>query len=80
MNLYKLTPIVAPTRYETYDEAVVAALTAEAACEIHPNGWSSMYWDPASWVESPSGVTAELLGVAKEGTEAGVICASYHAG
>jgi hypothetical protein len=41
--------------------------------EPHPNGWGD-------WCDSPDLVTARLIGDAVPGIEAGVICASFHAG
>jgi hypothetical protein len=36
--------------------------------------------DGGQWANSPEGVDVELIGVAAEGTEEGVICASFNAG
>ena len=82
------------TGYDTYDSAVVAAKDEEEAKGIDPGGcyvWvSGIGWadndtlkprdyDPCTWVD-PHEVTATLIGTAKEGTERGVICASFNAG
>lgn len=80
MNLYLISQDKL-LDYDTYDEAVVAAETKEAARMMHPNGAP---WDgrAAKWPTWPDveHVKVRLLGVAVEGTEAGVICASFHAG
>ncbi len=72
--------------YEMYDSAVVAAPNPEAAGQIHPETFDSD--DPSeycwehyrkSWCDTPDMVTVKLLGTALEGTEAGVVCASFNA-
>lgn len=70
--------------YDTFSEAVVAAPDEDSAKLIHPNGnrefiegtWQGDY---GSWTP-PENVEARYIGEAKEGTESGVICASFHAG
>jgi len=77
MNIY----LIAQTendRYDTFDSAIVAAETEQDAKEITPDGGPWRAW--AAWCSSPELVTVELIGTAKEGTEAGVIMASYNAG
>lgn len=68
--------------WDTYDSAVVAAETEEDARKTHPSksGWPTGDYHYGTWVTSPDTVTAEYLGIAKEGTAAGVICASFNAG
>lgn len=80
------------TDYDTYSDAVVAAETAERAVLIPPESdWGGNgieeYWKTArsdtywgAWASSPLNVTAVYLGEAVEGTEEGVILASFHAG
>lgn len=65
--------------YDTYSDAVVAALNEEDARKTHPNGevWESDHW---TWCKSPKQVKVRLIGDAIEGTKAGVICSSFHAG
>lgn len=66
--------------YDTYDSAVVAAETEDAARNTHPGGnedWSRTY---GSWAKLPAAVMVKMIGEAIEGTEAGVICASFNAG
>jgi len=70
--------------YDTYDSAVVAADTEEAARHIHPSMsylkpvpvWGGSYSD---WASSPNKVSAKHIGEALEGVE-GVVCASFNAG
>jgi hypothetical protein len=68
--------------YDTYDSAVVAALTEDDARNISPAGsnWDRCLtsWDQC-WTK-PKNVRVEYLGDAKAGTEAGVIVASFNAG
>lgn len=77
MNLYHISQDQV-TGYDTYSDAVVAANTAKEARAIHPSTYDN--WDIGSWATSPAHVETELLGVAKAGTQPGVICASFHAG
>lgn len=70
------------TDYDTYSDAVVAAETEEAALATHPSGTENAWkhtWR-SDWAKRPDQVRVRLLGDAVEGTEAGVICASYNAG
>ena len=76
MNLYLLYG--QESGYDTYDSCVVAAETGEIAKTIHPN--NAAHWDKYSWASSPESVEAILIGIAIEGTERGVICASFNAG
>ena len=93
--------------YDTYDSAVVAAETAEAAVLIHPSGFACAGWGPLNGVDTwrgqystphrpdidkslydfgeggwtePLSVSVKQIGIAVEGTEAGVICSSFNAG
>ena len=70
--------------YDTYDSAVVAAPDEEAATRIHPGTEKEFEEGQKAefneWCSGPSEVTAEYIGEAKEGTEQGVILASYNAG
>lgn len=92
MNLY-LVHQNANDGYDTYDSAIIAADTESDAKMLHPNdervwldgAWrykdqsrTNPYYDD-SWT-LPQFVTAELIGVAKDGTVAGVILASFNAG
>ncbi len=79
MKLFKISQ-TENTNYDTYDSAIVAALDEEAARNIRPS--ASYDWDDSysPWCQSPTAVTVEYIGEAKEGTEAGVILASFNAG
>ena len=77
MNLYIISQST-NTGYDTYSDAVVAAESSLTARRINPNGeWEEDY---SSWADSPDQVTVELIGTAIEGTEEGIILASFHAG
>lgn len=90
MNLYLISQSV-NTDYDTYDSAVVAAITEDRARRIHPGGderdnwredgpedqWTD--WARGAWCSAPSQVKAELIGVAFQEHE-GVILASFNAG
>jgi hypothetical protein len=79
--------------YDSYDSAVVAAETQEAAQLMHPGGyvWRDCGWGlqltSGTWhIDNSFGdwpafndVTATLIGDAAEGVT-GVICASFNAG
>jgi len=68
--------------YDTFDSAIVAAANETEARGIHPSGdqsdWNDTYND--SWVTDPGVVSVEQIGVAKPGTPAGVVLASFNAG
>jgi len=79
MNLYLISQKV-NNGYDTYDSAVVAAESEDAARSIHPSGsdWdgeSQMY---GTWCAKEN-VTVRLIGTAADGVS-GVICASFRAG
>jgi hypothetical protein len=80
MNLYLISQAL-NSNYDTYDAAVVAAETIEEARLTHPadTEWDGLAEKYVTWVLA-SQVQVELLGIAKEGTPAGVICASFNAG
>jgi len=78
MNLYLIT-CTASGEWETYEAAVVAAPDQDTAKEIHPSGDKDQ-WGTGTWAKSSESVRADPIGVASEGTECGVILASYHAG
>jgi hypothetical protein len=68
--------------YDTYDSAVVAAENPLSAQTTHPNGADAEFnarWTDHSWCNIQD-VKVTLLGKAKAGTKAGVICASFNAG
>ena len=67
--------------YDTYDSAVVAADLEDEAKMMNPhNGEDIKKKMYNEWVGTPDLVICEYIGEAKEGTEKGVICASYNAG
>ncbi len=81
MNLYLISQ--AERRYDTYDSAVVAAESEEAARNIHPKGPRPSAWERDrnyTWASRPENVEAKLLGQATPGTQAGVVLASFNAG
>jgi hypothetical protein len=63
--------------YGTYYAAVVAAQDEAAARATHPRGEGE--YDLDSWCE-PEDVKVELIGTAKRGMTAKVICASFFDG
>jgi hypothetical protein len=80
--------------YDTFDMAVVAAETEQDARYTSPNGYQ-VWLTEAGWVRektmkadsyssrdwtSPDRVSVTLIGEAVEGTERGVIVASFNAG
>jgi len=88
MKLWLISQDPKNVDYDTYDSAVVAAETEELARMTHPNGWDSESYDGpwsgvdegfTSWCDAVK-VVVEYIGEAKEGTKAGVICASFNAG
>lgn len=93
MNLYLISQNK-NNNYDTYSDAVVAAVSEEDAKTIHPgssekklpagpedaeNNWTD-YYDYVDWVRDTKDVRAVLIGKAADGIERGTICASFHAG
>jgi hypothetical protein len=68
--------------YDTFDSVVVAAMTEVEAAMIDPGGndWEDCDKSWFCWASTWKNVSVELLGTAKEGTKAGVICSSFNAG
>lgn len=66
--------------YDTYDSAVVAAVDEDAARSTLPSEYEKWNDVMSAWCKSPSDVTVEYIGEAKEETKAGVVCASFNAG
>ena len=80
MKLWRISQTV-NRDYDTYDSAVVAAETDTEAKMMHPMDGSVIKPEPFSdWVGDPNAVQCEYIGEAKDGTQKGVICASYNAG
>ena len=82
MNLYLISQSV-NNHHDTYDSAVVRAPTESTARTIHPNGCNVVSEDTAvrfnQWCKLSS-VRSKLIGKAAEGSEQGVVCASFNAG
>ena len=91
MKLWLLTQTV-QAGYDTYDSAVVAAETTDAARRIHPDEFHQMYdtrktdeelaalgYCCQTWPSCYLDVNAEYIGEAKPGTEVGVVLASFNA-
>lgn len=82
MKIFKISQDV-NRGWDTYSDAVVIAENEEDAKKIHPNGYAKMEdrkidsWDGWTTIEN---VQVEYIGEAKEGSEKGVVCASFHAG
>lgn len=87
MNLYLISQDYNPG-WDTFDSAVVAANNEGEAKLIHPHKVDN--WDGKensqstgsifrTWVDAED-VEVQLIGIAKEGTEKGVILASFNAG
>ncbi len=66
------------TNYGTFDSAIVAALDAAQAKSTHPGDWDvgECGWD-YGWA-APEHIHVKHIGTALEGTQAGVICASFN--
>lgn len=84
MNLYKISQTV-NNDWDTYDSAIVAAENEEEARKINPSDFDNKHWWTeedryTSWCSKLEDVQVELIGVAKEGIEKGVIVASFNAG
>jgi len=86
MYLWHLTRTNKMDRYDTFDEAVVAAPTLADALATHPGGPELALKEagkPAhdrTWPASITEVSARHIGRAVTGTPAGVIVASFNAG
>ena len=81
MNLYLLEQDV-NMDWDTYDSVIVCAESEEEAVKIHPNGDffdTGWRWRDA-WVENPSLVKCQKIGVADKSVEKGVVLASFNAG
>lgn len=71
------------TDYDVYDSAIVAANDPAKAMLIHPSGDGREWWlreSHGDWVNTPALVSVTLIGEAVDGTEAGVVLASFNAG
>lgn len=83
MNLYLISQ-TENSDYDTYDSAVVCAPNEDEARNTNPSDGNKFDWAASDriwhWCSSPGAVTVKLLGRANETVEAGLVCASYHAG
>ena len=81
MKLFKISQDE-NNNYDTYDSAVVAAENEDIAKAMSPYDGGPIDSEAKypSWCRSPDFVTVEYLGEAKDGTQKGVICASFNAG
>ena len=82
MKLWHISQTV-NNSYDTYDAAIVAAETEGEARAIHPSGhndgWEEDGSRPWNWA-LPAEVTATYIGESADGTQPGVILASFNAG
>ena len=76
MKLWKISQTVNED-YDTFDSAIVAAMTKEEARNIHPSG--GVDWSLDSWCCAEA-VSVSFVGNAKKGTKKGVVLASFNAG
>ena len=77
MNLYLISQSD-NNKYDTYDSAVVAALTEELARMTYP-GHHEAWVDNYDWASSPDFVQVKFLSSGYDGPT-GVILASFNAG
>lgn len=79
MNLYLISQNF-NRGYDTYDSAVVIAEDEDTARKMSPsNGDEYTHTAYSPWAPSEL-VNVELLGAAKDGSNRGVVCASFNAG
>jgi hypothetical protein len=83
MKLWKISQ-TKNNEYDTWDAAVVAAVSEDAARLMHPSGreikYRPGYGDKHMGWTSPENVTVEYIGEARIGMLAGVVVASFNAG
>ena len=82
MKLWKISQSI-NNGYDTFDSAIVVAPDEETAQNTHPSG-NNAHFETRNdtWVSSHQidHVTVEYIGEAKQGTQEGVILASFNAG
>ena len=76
MNLYLISQNV-NNNYDTYNSAVVAAESVDAARLIHPSGIDGDT-EIHDWC-CEEDIMVKLIGIAEEGVS-GVVCASFNSG
>lgn len=94
MNIYLLTQ-QENVGYDTYDSMIVAAQDEKSAVLIHPSEYvwndTTKHWhydygnrSPVrydnGWATTPENVVCKVIGTATDGTEEGIILASFNAG
>ena len=81
MNLYLISQSKVRC-YDSYDSAVVAAVTEDVARTIYPGNGEHLpsIRRPSDWCSDPNDVRVKLMGCAVTGTEQGVVLTSYNAG
>lgn len=82
MKLWKISQ-TKNKKYDTFDSAVVAAETKAEAKHMHPRTEADGGLDvpdPTWGWAPPYAIAVEYIGEAKDGTQKGVICASFNAG
>ena len=78
------------TGYDYFDSAVVAASSSEEAAFVHPRG-GDVFWDGSAWADAsgemgdlawptPDQIEVTKIGKAVEGTDPGVVLASFNGG
>jgi hypothetical protein len=87
LNLYLIKRKADRFIEDTFAYAIVAAETGKAARHIHPTRgviWRETMWTKGGrdygfdiWTE-PKNVRSRLLGLAVEGTMAGMVCTSFN--
>ena len=85
-KLYKLAPSRQPEGEAHFENAVVCALNARHAKEMHPNGSAEYSYEEESWGDeesdltwvAPSEVACEWLGFANDDTNLGLINAQVY--
>ena len=84
MNIYLISQNVnvGYDTYDTYDTAVVIAESEQLARMTAPDGnkeWDGTKSTWSAWC-AVDDVSAELIGVANDDAEPGIVCASFNAG
>lgn len=83
MNLYRISQTVNDA-YDTYDSAVVCAMSPDDAKTIHPretapDEWWLNYDSCRDWAKLED-IDVRFIGLADPKTGRGIICASFNAG
>lgn len=81
LNIYRISQ-EENDYWDTYDSAIVAALSEEEAKTIHPCYYDANWKDPnggQTWTH-PKNIKVELIGKAAPHIEKGIILTSFNAG